>query len=125
MKIPCHLALALTASLFCAHPCWSSPTGTGGPTIATPAEEGALHRQRAVAYLQEAEQLEQAIERYQIMEKIYSVGSRGVSPGFNYSGRRDMVERVKRVIAYFTQEEHELENQAAQEENLAQSAWYP
>ena len=59
------------------------------------------------------------------METIYSVGSRGVSPGFNYSGRRDMVERVKRVIADFTQEKQELEHQAAQEERRAQTARHP
>ncbi len=125
MKISSSLAFVLTALLFYAYPCWSSSTDAETPPKTGPAEESSLHRQRAVADLQEAEQCEQAIKRYEIMEKIYSVGSRGVSPGFNYSGRRDMVERVKRVIAYFTQEKQELEKQAAQEERLAQNAWYP
>jgi hypothetical protein len=122
MEISRYLALALAVPLFWTSPCWSSPTGIGAPPQTTPAEEDALHRRRAVEYLQEVEQLEQAIERYQVMEQIYSVGSRGSSPGFNYSGRRDMIERIKRVIAYFTQEEQQLEEQAAQEERLAQSA---
>jgi hypothetical protein len=78
-----------------------------------------------MAYLQEVEQLEQAIKGSMIMENIYSVGSRGVSPGFNYSGRRDMVERVKRVVANFTQAKQGLEQQAAQEERRAQNARHP
>ncbi len=125
MKISSSLAFVLTAPLFWASPCWSSPIEAGTPPETTLVEESALHRQQAVVDLQEAEQLEQAIKRYELMEKMYSVGSRGVSPGFNYAGRRDMVERVQRVIAYFTQEKQELEKQAAQEERLAQNARHP
>lgn len=83
-------------------------------------ENNNSHSAQAAKYREEAEQLQQAIQRYQLMEEIYEKGSKGRSPGFNPQGRRNMAERVKRVIQYYTQAKQELEQLAAAHEKLAQ-----
>lgn len=100
--------------------CWSSAPVFAALRDALPTTASADHWRQAAQYRQEAERVQQVIRRYQILKEIYTTGSRGISPGFNPLGRREMVERVQRVIQYFTQEEHDLEQRAADEEQLAQ-----
>ena len=79
------------------------------------------HRTQAATYRQEAAQLSKAIDRYELLARIYSYGSEW-SPGtMNPQGRRFMVVRTKRVIQYFTQEKQEKERLAADHDALAQS----
>jgi len=120
MKTPIFVTSAITVAALCLLPFWQCNLAFAGPQEKKNITDKVYHQEKAAQYRQEAEQLQQAIQRYQIMEEIYQKGSRGISPGFNSGGRRDMVERVKRVMQYFTQEEHELEQQAAEEEQLAQ-----
>ncbi len=120
MDIARSVILMLALLLWRAAPGWVLPIETEAPLKTMSAHEYALHQERASEYRQEAQQLAQAIERYQIMERLYSIGSRGMSPGFNYSRRRDMVERVQRIIEYFAQKERDLEKRAAQEERWVQ-----
>ena len=79
------------------------------------------HRAQAATYHQEATQLGKAIERYEIMARIYTYGSERPSGTPNPQGRRLMVVRTKWVIQYFTQEKQEKERLAADHNALAQS----
>jgi hypothetical protein len=125
MKTPIFFSSVPSAVVFCLLLGWSHPPAFGSQQNAQQTTEGILHQQQAAQRRQRVEQLEQVIQHYQIMEKVYTVGSRGISPGFNPTGRRDMVERVKRAIQYFTRKEHELEQQAAAEERPAQYVQRP
>jgi len=79
------------------------------------------HRTQAATYRQEAVQLGHAIQRYEIMAHVYQHGSERSNGTVNPQGRRVMVERTKRVIAYFLQKKQEIEQRAADHEALAQS----
>jgi len=79
------------------------------------------HRTQAVTYRQKAIQLGQAIQRYELMVRVYQHGSERSVGTVNPQGRRVMVERTKRVIVYFTQKKQETEQRAADHEVLAQS----
>ncbi len=120
MKTPIFVTSAITAAALCLLPFWQCNLAFAGPQEKKNITDEVYHQEKAAQYRQEAEQLQQAIQRYQIMEEIYQKGSRGISPGFNSLGRRDMVERVKRTVHYFTREAREFEQRAAEEEQLAQ-----
>jgi hypothetical protein len=79
------------------------------------------HRAQAAEYQQEAARLSTAIQRYEIMARVYQNGSDRSSGVANPQGRRLMVERTKRVIHYFTQKKHETEQRASDHEALAQA----
>ncbi len=79
------------------------------------------HRTQATTYRQEAAQLNKAINRYELMTRIYTSGSERSSGTMNPQGRRLMVVRTKRVIQYFAQEKQEKERLAADHDALAQS----
>jgi hypothetical protein len=79
------------------------------------------HRAQATMHSQEAGRLDQALRRYEIMQRIYQNGSDRSSGTANPQGRRLMVERTKRVIYYFTQKKQETERRAAEHEALAQA----
>jgi hypothetical protein len=83
--------------------------------------DASYYRTQAAEYRQEAGRLNQAIQRYEIMERIYQNGSDRSSGTMNPQGRRLMVERTKRVIQYFAQKKQETERQAAEHEALAQA----
>jgi hypothetical protein len=84
--------------------------------------KASYHRTQAATYhRQEAVQLGQAIQRYEIMARVYQNGSERSVGTVNPQGRRVMVERTKRVIAYFLQKKQEIEQRAADHEALAQS----
>jgi hypothetical protein len=79
------------------------------------------HRAQAAEYRQKAAQLGTAIQRYEIMTRVYQNGSDRASGVANPQGRRLMVERTKRVIHHFTQKKHETEQRASDHEALAQA----
>jgi len=79
------------------------------------------HRTQAATYRQQAVQLSQAIQRYEIMARVYQHGSERSVGTVNPQGRRVMVGRTNRVIVYFTQKKQETEQRAADHEVLAQS----
>lgn len=97
------------------------------PTLAQGEEQNqtlrqaGYHRARAVEYRQEAAQLGAAIQRYEIMARIYQNGSDRSSGVANPQGRRIMVERTRRVIHYFVQKKQETEQRASDHEALAQA----
>jgi hypothetical protein len=92
--------------------------GEGPPTLL---RNAGFHRTQAVTYRQEATQLSKAIDRYELLARIYTYGSERSSGTMNPQGRRLMVVRTKRVIRYFTQEKQEKERLAADHDALAQS----
>lgn len=79
------------------------------------------HRTQAATYRQQVVQLDQAIQRYEIMARVYQYGSERSVGTMNPQGRRVMVARTKRVIGYFQQKKEETEQRAADHEALAQS----
>jgi hypothetical protein len=83
--------------------------------------KASYHRTQAATYRQQAGQLGHAIQRYEIMARLYRNGSKRSVGTVNPQGRRVMVERTKRVIAYFLQKKQETEQRAADHEALAQS----
>lgn len=85
------------------------------------ARDAGRHRAQAVKFHQEAGRLDQAIQRYAIMERIYQNGSDRSSGTVNPQGRRLMVQRTKRVIHYFTHKKQDAEQRAADHEALAQA----
>ena len=78
------------------------------------------YRTQAAEYRQEAVQLGTAIQRYEIMARVYQNGSDRSSGTMNPQGRRLMVQRTKRVIQYFTQKKQETDQRAADHAALAQ-----
>lgn len=83
--------------------------------------DAGYHRAQAMKYRQEAARLDRAIQRYELMGRIYQNGSEHSSGTMNPQGRRLMVQRTKRVIHYFAQQRHEREQRAADHEALAQA----
>jgi hypothetical protein len=83
--------------------------------------DAGYHRAQAMKDRQEAARLDHAIQRYELMARIYQDGSDRSSGTVNPQGRRLMVQRTKRVIHYFAQQKHEHEQRAANHEALAQA----
>jgi hypothetical protein len=98
------------------------PTPTNGQEL----EQNLLgdagyHRAQAMKYRQEAARVDQAIQWYELIARVYQNGSDRSSGTMNPQGRRLMVQRTRRVIHYFAQQKHEHEQRAANHEALAQA----
>lgn len=77
-------------------------TFAGEQAYQSSSQEVAKQLAQAAHYRQEAEELQQTIERYRIMRDIYAKGSQERIHGFNRLGRQRMVERLERVLQHFT-----------------------
>lgn len=84
-------------------------------------QDARYYQTQAAEYRREALRLDSAIQRYALMERVYRNGSDRSSGTMNPQGRRLMVERTKRLIHYFTQKQHDIEQRAADYEALAQA----
>jgi len=97
-----------------------SPPVTAANDENSHVRDASYYRTQAAEYRQEAAQLGTAVQRYEIMARVYQNGSDRSSGTMNPQGRRLMVQRTKRVILYFTQKEQETDQRANDHEALAQ-----
>lgn len=82
------------------------------------ADDAAYHRAQAAKYREEAAELQHTIQHYQIMAEVYERGSERPT-AMNPQGRQRMVALAKRVMQYFSQAKQDLEQLAAEHEEMA------
>jgi hypothetical protein len=118
MKAPTRTLIGIAAMAFCLTLPWQPERTFGEKPEARWADDAAYHRAQAAKYRQEAEELQHTIQHYQIMAEIYERGSERPT-AMNPQGRQRMVERASRMIQYFSQAKEEMEQLAAEYEELA------
>jgi flagellar biosynthesis/type III secretory pathway protein FliH len=87
------------------------------PPEAQWADDAAYHRAQAAKYREEAAELQHTIQHYQIMAEVYERGSERAT-AMNPQGRQRMVALAKRVMQYFSQAKQDLEQLAAEHEEM-------
>jgi hypothetical protein len=85
-------------------------------------QDAHYHWAQAAKHQQKAAQLDQAIDRYELMARTYRNGSDSSTGVINPQGRRLMVQRALRVRNAFAQQKHEQERCAALHAEFAQTS---